>query len=328
VPLDARVPTHRAIVVSHLERAGGALERRQIEAAGALRGSVSPTDGGDQDDFVGTLMAVWVWARHQTLSGQSRFEASREAAWRYVREAGVARLPEQLEVGDVAAPFAAACLLRAALADREAGSEVARQAIADLACQALHGYLGGLERGPGRGAADAGFWVMSLADYARASDEERALRAAVEYADRHFGLRTPPEPMAEPQGTAPRDFFSTAATQVLAQIATQGETPFLGAWLRERVLPVLPAAFVPRARDEHAWNASLAWLLGAGYTMTHEVRFLDGYFAILKVLSARDTDGDGALGVDAGSPSFETLATWAWATAMDAVGAASSRVGT
>ena len=99
----------------------------------------------------------------------------------------------------------------------------------------------------------------------------------------------------------------------------QGETPFLGAWLRERILQVLPRNFTPRARDENAWNASVAWLLGTSYTLTHATDFLDAYLAVIGELAVRDTDNDGALGRDASFPEAETLPTWAWACAMDAL---------
>jgi hypothetical protein len=319
MPLDARVTPHRALVVEHLARAGRALELHQVEAQGPTCGNVSPWESQEAEDFHGTLMAIWIWARHQALSGQKRFEESRTLAWRYVLESGVRHLPEVLTPADYEAPFDCACLLRAALADREAGSEESRQAMADLAAESLRAYLeGGFQ--PGREFRDPGFLVWSLGEYARAAHDDVALRAAGVWADRHFGTKVPPAPADEPSSELGMfDFLSTSSTRVLAGIATQGETPFVGAWLRERVLPAMPTAFVARPRDENSWNASVAWLLGLSYTLTHDVRFLEPYLAVIGELTTRDGDGDGAIGRDPSFPEAETLPTWAWAVAMDSL---------
>jgi hypothetical protein len=284
-------------------------------------GNVSPWESREAEDFHGTLMAIWVWARHQALTGQKRFQSSRELAWRFVLEAGVRHLPETLSEKDYEAPFGCACLLRAALADRAAGTEDARQAMADLAADALRSYLGADKPPPlGREFRDTGFLAWNLGDYARAAHEDRALRVAGKYADKFFGTRAPPPPEKEPQPEGVMfDFLSTSSTCVLASIATQGETPFLGAWLRERILPSVPQTFIRRVHDENAWNASVAWLLGASYTLTHAPAFLDAYFSIIGELALRDGDGDGALGRDTSFPEAETLPTWAWALAMDAL---------
>jgi hypothetical protein len=163
--------------------------------------------------------------------------------------------------------------------------------------------------------------VWSLADYARKAGESRALRVAIEVAERHFGTKSPPSPAEEPcPDGAMFDFLSTSATRALAVSAAQGATPFVGAWLRERVLPVLPRGFVARKRDENPWNASVAWLLGSGYTLTHDEAFLESYFAVVQELDRRDGDSDAAIGRDATFPEAETLSTWAFALAMDALG--------
>jgi hypothetical protein len=321
---DPRAAEHRAQVIDHLAKTGRELELHLVEAAGPLRGNVSPWQNRDVEDFAGTLMAIWVWGRHEQLSGQRRFSDSRELAWRFVLEAAVRHLPEAPSSGDYEAPFGCACLLRAALVDRACGSDDARQAMAELACGTLRAHLSALENADGREFRDPGFLVFCLAEYARAVGDPRAISTAARFADRHFGTRTPPPPAQEPSPDgAIFDFLSTSATRVLATLTALGETPFVGAWLRERVLPTMPPGFVPRPRDEHAWNASVAWLAGTGYAVTHDPRFLDPYLAIVAALRARDVDGDGALGRNADFPEGETLPTWAWAVAVDALGAAS-----
>jgi hypothetical protein len=282
-------------------------------------GNVSPWESREAEDFCGTLMAISLWARHQTLSGQKRFSESRELGWRFVLEAGVRFLPETITDKDYEAPFGCACLLRAALADQAAGTDDARQAMADLAADALAAYLGQNPQA-GREFRDPGFLVWSLADYGRATGDDRALSTATSYAETNFGTRPPVAPADEPTPSgAMFDFLSTSSTRVLAGIATQRETPFLGAWLRERILPLLPRAFIPRKQDEHAWNASVGWLLGTAYSLTHAAPFLDAYLGLMQELSARDTDRDGALGRDPSFPEGETLPTWAWAQAMDSL---------
>src|SRR5215831_9565835 len=169
MPVDPRAHAHRAAVVEHLARAGRKLELHQIEAIGPLRGNVSPWESREAEDFHGTLMAIWIWARHQSLSGQRRFADSREQAWRFVLEAGVRHLPESISEGDYEAPFDCACLLRAALADRPAGTEEARQAMADLAAGVLCAFLSSQPEAGGREFRDPGFLVWSLAQWSRAT---------------------------------------------------------------------------------------------------------------------------------------------------------------
>src|SRR5215831_178258 len=320
MPVDPRAHAHRNTVIEHLSKAGRKLELHQVEAQGPLRGNVSPWESQEAESFHGTLMAIWVWARHEALTGQKRFSDSREQAWRFVLEAGVRNLPESIADADYEAPFGCAVLLKAALADRHAGTDEARQAMADLASGVLRSYISGLDNADGREFRDPGFLVWALAEWARACDDDRALKVALTYAEKYFGTKAPPAPGVEPSPEGGMfDFVSTSATRGLAAIATQGETPFLGLWLRERVLQVMPRDFIRRPRDENSWNASVAWLLGAGYTLTHEPGFLDGYFHVMAELAIRDSDGDGALGRDASYPVAETLPTWAWAMAMDAL---------
>jgi len=319
MPVDRRALAHREAVIDHLAKAGRALELHQIEAPGMLCGNVSPWESREAEDFCGTLMAIWLWARHQTLTGQKRFQESRELGWRFVLEAGVRHLPETITEKDYEAPFGCACLLRAAAADREAGTDEARQAMAELAADSLREYVLAKPQS-GREFRDPGFLVWSLAEHGRASKDPASLQVAMAYAEAQFGTQPPPPPREEPSSELGMfDFLSTSSTRVLAGIATQEVTPFLGAWLRERVLPVLPEGFVARPRDENPWNASVAWLLGKAYSLTHAKEFLERYFAIVGELSLRDTDHDAALGRDASFPERETLPTWAFSLAMDAL---------
>ena len=121
------------------------------------------------------------------------------------------------------------------------------------------------------------------------------------------------------------DFSSTTATRVLAIVSSEGHTPFVGAWLRERVTAAIPAGFVARARDENCWNACAAALIGRAYVVSTDPMFLAAYRAICAELARRDSqaqpdvglgrEGDSATG--GGGP--DTLATFFHAFAADAL---------
>jgi hypothetical protein len=311
----------RAAVIDHFTRAGRALEMRQSESPGPLRGNVSPWSvdaGAEVEDLHGTLMAIWVWARHQALTGAPRFEDNRRLGWRFVLEAAVRHLPETISESDYEAPFGCACLLRAVMAERAIDHDDMRSALAEVAFDSLARYVAGLRLAAGREFRDPGFLVWTLAEYSRAVGSERGLVTAAQYARRHFGTEPPPAPVEETcEAGALFDFLSTSSTLVQAVVATQTEPAFVIAYLREYVLPVCPRALSPRAQDEHAWNASVAWLLGTGYRLTLDDGFFDAYRAVLADLEARDRDGDAALGRDAAAREYETLPTWAWALAVD-----------
>src|SRR5262249_31437139 len=143
----------------------------------------------EAESFHGTLMAIWVWARHDTLAHSQRFEHSRELGWSFVLQAAARHLPDSLDEGDYESPFDAACLLHAALADREAGSNDARQGLATLAAGALASHVEGLpvvERGAraGREFRDPGFLAWQLAEWARLAQDRRALAAATACVER------------------------------------------------------------------------------------------------------------------------------------------------
>ncbi|HEV3030228.1 MAG TPA: hypothetical protein VG319_01225, partial [Polyangia bacterium] len=115
------------------------------------------------------------------------------------------------------------------------------------------------------------------------------------------------------------DFSSTTGTRVLAVLAAEGSTPFVGAWLRERVAPIAPPAFTSRRPAENTWNACAAWALGHAYVASTDPTFLQSYTAIMDELERRDGDRDGALGRDRSFREAETAATFYYALAVDAL---------
>jgi hypothetical protein len=316
--IDDRIARQPGAIVRHLGKAGRALELHQVETSSPLRGNVSPIEDEDEADLTGTLMAIWIWARHEALSQKKRFEDNRAIAWDYALRSGAGDLAAAIQSGDYEAPFNCALLLRAAMADREVGTADERQLVARDAAAGLRQYFRARDSLVGRDFRDPGFLLWSLAEWARADSDARLLTAAGQYVLRHFGVEPPPPAMEEPAPTGPLfDFLCTTATRVCAVLATQGETPAVRDWLRERVSQSLPTQFVPRPRDEHPWNASMAWALGAASRVTRAPALLGAYFAVLDALKARDADGDRALARDRSGAS-ETLPTWAWAVAVEA----------
>ena len=84
----------------------------------------------------------------------------------------------------------------------------------------------------------------------------------------------------------------------MAIVAAEGTTPFVGAWLRERVAAIVPPSFVPRRFDENTWNACVAWALGRAYVISTDPVFLQAHSDIIDELERRDGDRDGAIGRD------------------------------
>ena len=115
------------------------------------------------------------------------------------------------------------------------------------------------------------------------------------------------------------DFSSTTATRVMAVIAAEGATPFVGAWLRERVGDSVPAGFSPRRLDENTWNACVAWALGKAYVVSTDPVFMQAYSDVMDELERRDSDRDGALGRDGTVKAAETATTFYYALAIDAL---------
>ena len=135
---DPRLKTYAPQAVRHLAAAGNVLAGRQ-EKAGALRGNVPPWPGSDDADFHGTLAAVWIWARHQRLSGSTALRGRARAAWGFVGTSAPRFVPDAIDsaAGDEAAYD---CALVAAGGGRRARARPrrrARQALADRAARVL-----------------------------------------------------------------------------------------------------------------------------------------------------------------------------------------------
>src|SRR6185295_1522501 len=126
---DPIIKTYAAQAAQHLERAGSGLAARQQKPGGGAgghaadgQGNVPPWRGSTDLDFHGTLAAIWIWGRHQQLTGDARFEPARTAAWAFVERVWRRFIPEAIgpDAGDEAA-YDCALVLRAALADRGLG---------------------------------------------------------------------------------------------------------------------------------------------------------------------------------------------------------------
>jgi hypothetical protein len=184
----------------------------------------------------------------------------------------------------------------------------------------LANHLGTLENLSGREFSDPGFLAFALAEYARAVDDRGLLASARKFVDRAFGMKVPTTFAAEPAaGGGLFDFSSTTATRILAVVAAEGATPFVGAWLRERVAASVPNGFVPRRQDENTWNACAAWALGRAYVVSTDPVFMQAYSDTMDELERRDVDRDGALSRDRTVKAPETAPTFYYALAVDAL---------
>ncbi len=324
---DPRLKTHIPQAIDHLARAGDSMVGRQI-VAGLSAGNVPPWAAADDQDFHGTLAAIWIWARHQHLSGESRFAAHRAAAWVFVQAAARRFIPDAIgsSASDEAA-YDCAMLLLAHDADRglEAGNG-RRQLLVDGAARLLASYLGDVGDDPAaREFRDPGFLAWALIGYARAVEDRGLLASGRRFVERSFGMKTPGSFADEPEAKGGLfDFSSTTATRVMAIAAAEGTTPFIGAWLRERVAHLAPDGFMPRRLDENSWNACVAWGMGRCYVISTDPVFLNSYFAIMSELEERDADRDGAIGRAGVSPASETASTFYYALATDALVTADS----
>jgi hypothetical protein len=318
---DPRLKTHTPHAIGHLARAGDSLVGRQI-VAGPSAGNVPPWAGADDLDFHGTLAAIWIWARHQHLSGETRFAAHRAAAWIFVERAARRFIPDAIgSASSDEAAYDCAMLLVAHDADRglDAGNG-RRQLLADGAARLLSSYLGDVNDPEAREFRDPGFLAFALIGYARTVEDRGLLASGRRFVERAFGMTTPIGFASEAAATGGLfDFSSTTATRVMAIAAAEGTTPFLGAWLRERIAPIAPELFLPRALDENTWNACVAWMLGRAYVIATDPVFLEAYFAIMDELEQRDADRTGALGRDRATSNPETASTFYYALAMDAL---------
>jgi hypothetical protein len=318
---DPRLKTHAPEAVRHLISAGKALAGRQV-TSGPNRGNVPPWPGADDLDFHGTLSAIWIWARHQRLSGAPRFEDAREVAWGFVAGVAPQFIPDAIDhTATDEAAYDCALTLLAATAERALGPLLPeRQALADRAARVLSTYLAGLEDLSGREFRDPGFLAYALIEYANAAGDRGLLAGGRKLVERAFGMKPPGSFGSEPAAAGGLfDFSSTTATRVLAVMAAEGNTPFVGAWLRERVAAGAPKGFIARRMDENTWNACAAWALGRAYVVSTDRRLLESYSEVMDEIEHRDSDRDGAIGRDRTVRVPETAATFYYALAVDAL---------
>jgi hypothetical protein len=314
---DETLRAWAAEAAHRLVRAGDALAARQVQS-GHDHGNVPPWPGSDDADFHGTLAAVWIWTRAEKLSGEDRFALNIAAGWSFVEKAWPRFIPTA--IGPSAsdeAPYDCAMVLRAALCDRQSRGARDLAGPTENAARLLSVYLSDLDEVNGREFKDPGFLAWNLADHAREIGERGLLATARRFIDRAFGMKAPAAFTSEPAATDGLfDFSSTTGTRVMAVLSGEGATPFVGAWLRERVAAGAPPGFVPRPMDENTWNACAAAALGRAFVASTDPRFFDAHQAIMAELDGRLQEG--ALGR---APEFpgETNATFYYALAVDAL---------
>jgi hypothetical protein len=318
---DPRLKTYAPQAVRHLAAAGHVMAERQ-ETVPGRKGNVPAWPGSDDVDFHGTLSAIWIWARHQRLSGAPRYQAPRNAAWGFVETNAKRFIPDAIDnaAGDETAYDCALVLLATAAERGLPGTDARRQGMADRAARVLANHLGALESLGGREFSDPGFLAFALAEYARAVDDRGLLAGARKFVDRAFGMKVPTSFEGEPAAAGGLfDFSSTTATRILAVVAAEGPTPFVGAWLRERVAASVPSGFTSRRMDENTWNACAAWALGRAYVVSTDPVFMQAYSDMMDELERRDADRDGALPRDKTVKAAETAPTFYYALAVDAL---------
>ncbi|HXU61273.1 MAG TPA: hypothetical protein VN962_06190 [Polyangia bacterium] len=316
---DPRLKTGAPQATRHLAAAGAVLVARQA-SAGAHAGFVPAWPGAQEPNFHTTLAAVWIWARHQRLSRIEKFAAARRAAWGFLIENALDFVPGVIDdTASDEATFDCAMVLWAVAAERSLGRlDPQQQAIAARAARVLSAHLGALDDLSGREFRDPGFLALSVLEYARMVEDRGLLASGQKFVERAFGMRTPGAFAREPEAPGGLfDFSSTTATRILAVMAAEGNTPFVGAWLRERIAATVPRAFTPRRLDENCWNACVAWALGRAYAVSTEPAFLEAYTAIVDEVDRRDLDRDGAVGRDASVRGAEVLPTFYYALAAD-----------
>ena len=313
----------RAYAGSASERlvgAGNVLAGRQT-MGGPARGNVPPWPGSEDLDFHGTLSAIWLWSRAEALSANDHFSLNTAAAWDFVNSHWDHFIPAAL--GPAASDEAAydcAMVLRAVLADpRILNSEAEDDRRRDRAASAarlLGAYVNDLETPAGREFRDPGFLAWSLGEYARTVGDRGISSMVRRFVEAAYGMKSPPPFTSEPAAQDGLfDFSCTTATRVLAVLGAEGATPFIGAWLRERVASAIARNFVGRPMDENTWNACAAVAVGRAYAASTDPMFFEVHSAILSELDRRTEQG--ALGRQPGF-SAETAATFYYAMAVDA----------
>lgn len=314
---EEKLRAYAADAAARLRRAGEALAGRQA-LSGPSQGNVPPWPGSDDLDLHGSLAAAWIWARADKLNNDDRFALNIAAAWSFAEQHWDRFIPHALgpAASDEAA-FDCAMVLRAASAERMLKSDAPSRPRTEGAGRLLGAYLSDLDDLGGREFKDPGFLAWTLAEHAREVNDRGLLATARRFVDRAFGMKAPP-PFAEERAPTAGlfDFSSTTATRVLSVIAAEGATPFVGAWLRERVIPVTPAAFVSRPRDENIWNACVAAAIGRSFVVATDPAFFDVHQTLVAELVRRSHHG--TIGRQPGLQG-ETLATFYYALAIDAL---------
>jgi hypothetical protein len=211
-------------------------------------------------------------------------------------------------------------VLRAVLADpqilRSDGEDDRRRDRAASAARLLGAYVNDLESPAGREFRDPGFLAWSLGEYARVAGDRGLSSMVRRFVEAAYGMKSPPPFSSEPAVQDDLfDFSCTTATRVLAVLGAEGPTPFIGAWLRERVASAVARTFVARPMDENTWNACAAVVAGRAYAVSTDPVFFELHGAILSELDRRAEQG--ALGRQPGF-SAETAATFYYAMAVDA----------
>jgi hypothetical protein len=288
---------------------------------GQTRGNVPPWPGSGDGDFHGTLAAIWVWSTAEKLCGEDCFSLNIASAWSFVESAWSDFIPRSLgaHASDEAA-YDCAMVLRAWLAGeghKVVDDESARLERVATAARLLGAYVTDLENLSGREFKDPGFLAWTLGEYARAVNDRGLGATARRFVDASFGMKSPPPFSSElVAGDGLFDFSCTTATRVMAVVGAEGPIPFVGAWLRERVAPTVPQAFVSRSLDENTWNACAAASLGYAFWVSTDAAFFDAYKALMDELDERAQNG--ALGRMPGY-SAETAATFYYAMATASI---------
>jgi hypothetical protein len=319
--VEEKIKTHTPKVAECLRLAGDALAARQ-EMGGQARGNVPPWPGSGDSDFHGTLAAIWVWSRAQSLLGDDRFSIPIASAWSFVETNWNEFIPRSLgaSASDEAA-YDCAMVLRAWMASLGAADmldeESSQRDRVASAARLLGAYITDLESWNGREFNDAGFLAWTLGEYARVANDRGLSATARRFVESAFGMKSPPAFASEPAvKDGLFDFSCTTATRVLAVIGAEGPIPFVGAWLRERVTPAVPQEFVSRPMDENTWNACAAMSLGYAFSISTDPIFFDAYKVLMDELERR-VEG-GTLGRKPGF-SVETAATFYYAMAAHSI---------
>jgi hypothetical protein len=317
---EEKLRAYAGAASERLVGAGNVLAGRQT-MGGPARGNVPPWPGSEDLDFHGTLSAIWLWSRAEALSANDHFSLNIAAAWDFVNGHWDHFIPAAL--GPTASDEAAydcAMVLRAVLADpRILNSEAEDDRRRDRAASAarlLGAYVNDLETPAGREFRDPGFLAWSLGEYARTVGDRGISSMVRRFVEAAYGMKSPPPFTSEPAAQDGLfDFSCTTATRVLAVLGAEGATPFIGAWLRERVASAIARDFVARPMDENTWNACAAVAVGRAYAASTDPLFFEVHGAILSELDRRAKQG--ALGRQPGF-SAETAATFYYAMAVDA----------